>query len=49
MQTWGEVILGPRQARLNGAMVAMPPQPGTFRHAPRSAGADAQQGLLELG
>ncbi|MDQ2806486.1 MAG: restriction endonuclease [Chloroflexota bacterium] len=34
---------------LHGATVAMPPQHGTFRQAPRTAGSDAQQGLLGLG
>jgi len=33
---------------LHGATVAMPPQHGTFRQAPR-AGGEAQQGLLGLG
>ena len=36
-------------ALLHGATVAMPPQHGTFRQAPRAAGSDAQQGLLGLG
>jgi len=34
---------------LHGATVAMPPQHGTFRQAPRAASDEAQQGLLGLG